>query len=163
MNRHDNQHGVTLAEVIVVLAILGIMLGISTMGVEFYQAHQVRSASRQLLGAIERVRQDALTKRTTVPPPGVVVSRGFGLRLTANGYVTFEFNDLDNDGSYDDGAEERAPVNGPSFPTSIRVAVVIPPDAAVIPSIGNILYVRQSGVGPADRRGSGNADLHDQA
>ena len=126
----QNQRGVTLIELMVVVVVITISMLIGMQGIEFYQRYQLQAASRQLFSAIEKIRQDALTKRTTVNPVSgtAVTSRGFGLRLVAggNGYTTFEFNDVDNDFVYDGAVEEYAPNrstadDGPRFSKSITL------------------------------------------
>ena len=127
------QRGMTLIEAMVVVAIIGIITLIGTQGMTFYQRYELQSATRQLLGAIEKIRQDAMTKRT--PPqmvPTVIRSRGFGIRIVPggagapSGYTTFEFNDTNDDFTYDGTGEEYAPNrpavdDGPRFSSSITV------------------------------------------
>ena len=111
-----DQRGVTLIETMVVVVLIGIITLIGTLGITFYQRYELQSASRQLFGALEKVRQDAMTKRTPL-----IQSRGFGLRLEAGGtgYTTFEFNDIDGDFQYDGTGEENAPAGPILFSGSI--------------------------------------------
>jgi len=116
-----NQNGMSLIETMLVVVLIGIVTLIGTQGIDFYQRYELQSASRQLFGTIEKVRQDAMTKRTPT-----IQSRGFGLRLTGlapnyTGYTTFEFDDIDNDFVYDGTGEEFTPTGPNLFSRSIIV------------------------------------------
>lgn len=124
-----NRRGMTFIEVVVVIVIVGIMTLIAVEGVSSYQIQEVRAASKQLLGSLQRVRFNAMTKRS----PALIASRGFGLQLVGIpasyiGYRHFEFNDCNNDFTYSTigcagGPEESAPVNGLTFPRAVSVTV----------------------------------------
>ena len=127
-----NQNGMSLIETMLVVVLIGIVTLIGTHGIDFYQRYELQSATRQIFGTIEKVRQDAMTKRTTVDPASLVVvtSRGFGIRLIGTntgytGYATFEFNDIDKDFKYDGTLEEYAPTGTIAFPRSVIVTSTV--------------------------------------
>jgi len=130
----SGQKGVTFVEVIMSIAITAILLTIAVQSVSFYQRHELRSASKQLLGELQRVRFNAMTKRTpdNAGPP-LIRSHGFGFQFVGTapqytGYQMFEFNDCNNNYQYDvagcsGGAERLVLVGGFNFPPSVFVSL----------------------------------------
>lgn len=103
MDRFSSTRGVTLLELIIVMAILAILVTLSSLGTDLIQRERVRSATRELLADLQRLRIDAMTRD----------ARGAGIRFESSGsYVLFQFNDCNQDGNYDhdtcggDGREE---------------------------------------------------------
>lgn len=95
----QSESGITMVELMIVLSILGVLLAIAGLGSDAVERQRVAGATRELLADLQRVRQDAITRATNAPN---VRSRGAGIRFaSATSYVTFEFNDADNDYQYD--------------------------------------------------------------
>ncbi len=85
-----------MVELMIVLSILGILLAIAGLGSDAVERQRVAGATRELLADLQRVRQDAITRSSGA------TSRGAGIRFaSATSYVTFEFDDVDNDYQYD--------------------------------------------------------------
>ena len=111
-----SESGFSLIEVLIVIALIGIVAAIATMNSDFVQRHQLTAASRGLYSDLQKIRQDALTRGS------VANSRGFGIRFASNtSYSTFEFNDADGDFTYDGTGEE----SGAAQKTLSSVAVTI--------------------------------------
>lgn len=124
-----SEGGFSLIEMLIVLAIIGIVAAIATMNSDFVQRHQLTAASRGLYSDLQKIRQDALTRGS------VANSRGFGLRFASNTtYSTFEFNDADGDYTYDGTGEE----SGAAQKTLSSVTVTI--GAAGDPTNNVLIY-----------------------
>jgi prepilin-type N-terminal cleavage/methylation domain-containing protein len=92
MMRIDRTKGFTLVELIVVIAIVAILVGFTSVGKDIIRRGQVMSTARELLVDIHRARMSAITQE----------GKGFGIRFESPiSYVLFKFNDCDNDNSYD--------------------------------------------------------------
>jgi prepilin-type N-terminal cleavage/methylation domain-containing protein len=99
-----NHKGITLVELVVVLAILAITTALVTIGPGFVSADRIRSASRELLSDLQWLRHSAMTQGPDFAAPQL---RGFGIRLeTKNRYRLFRFNDNNGNSMYDGPAEE---------------------------------------------------------
>jgi type II secretory pathway pseudopilin PulG len=85
-----------MVELMIVLSILAILVAIAGLGSDAVERQRVAGATRELLADLQRVRQDAITRSSGA------TSRGAGIRFaSATSYVTFEFDDVDNDYQYD--------------------------------------------------------------
>lgn len=105
----SNPRGVTLIELLVAVAILGIIIAMATTGVSFIQNQNMTATSRQLMADFQRIRQEAMTSGTPLVAGGAFdLNRGFGIRFVSNAsYVTFEFIDSGATSyTYDDANEE---------------------------------------------------------
>lgn len=123
-HRIDNK-GFSLIEILVVVALFGVVATIATMGSDFVQKHRLTAASRELLGDLQKIRQDAMTRSD---PALGADSRGFGIRFGSNTtYTTFEFNDCSMNFIYDAngcaGNREEAGTSQKTLPSSITVTI----------------------------------------
>ncbi len=110
-----NQKGMSLIELMVVVAIFGVMLIMASFGADFLQNHRLSSSSKQFLGDLLEVRKDALTRTSTT------TSKGFGIRFASNtSYVMFEFDSADF--GYD-GTTEEISIKTKSLPDAVTVTV----------------------------------------
>ena len=92
----NDKKGITLIEVVIVLAIIAILASLTAVGPGFIRNENISRVSRELLGDLQRARQDAMT-RSEAPD-----SRGFGIRFASNtSYVIFEFSDINTNFQYD--------------------------------------------------------------
>jgi len=99
------QDGVTLLELIVVLAIFGIVASLATLGLDGWHRSRLVSATGGLLSDLQTVRMSAMTESSALN------GRGFGLRfIDNNSYKVFEFVDKGTtpyvDFNYEDTTEE---------------------------------------------------------
>ncbi len=120
-----NARGFSLTEFLTVLVLAGITMATAAMGYDYVQGHRLKAASQRLFGDLQRLRQEAMTQRTLPPAAN---SLGFGIRFSAgtglndaDQYILFEFNDLDNDFTYDGVTEELLPVTAMDLPGSVTV------------------------------------------
>jgi len=92
MMKTNGMRGVTLIELMLVIAIMAICAGFTSQGMELVRKERVASAARMLYADIQKARVDALTKD----------GNGFGIRLVSqHSYVMFKFDDCNNDSNYD--------------------------------------------------------------
>lgn len=95
MKRLSDSKGMTLTELMVTVAVCGIMVGLGTVGFNYIQGQRAGTASRDLMSDLQRVRQKAITHSAPLAVNGPVqLNRGYGVRFTANNtYVIFEYID----------------------------------------------------------------------
>lgn len=106
------QKGFTLTEILLAIAIFGILLTLSYSGMEYVRKHRLQSASRELLSDLQRIRQDAITRGTQTKSGGTVISRGFGIRFdSSTSYQLFEFDDCNDSFSYNANTCPGPPAN----------------------------------------------------
>ena len=90
--RLEGMRGITLVELIVVIAIMAVLMGFASAGVNMIRGARVTGVTQQLLADIQTARIQAMTHDT----------RGFGIRFpSATSYVVFKFDDCNDDISYD--------------------------------------------------------------
>jgi prepilin-type N-terminal cleavage/methylation domain-containing protein len=113
LHKIKNEKGITLIEILVVLAIIAIVATLMAVGPEFSGTDRIRTASRELLSDLQWARQAAMTQG----PGGTVPQlRGFGIRFeSTNIYRIFRFNDTNTNFIYDAG-EERSITDGEASP-----------------------------------------------
>ncbi len=98
----QNEYGVTLIELIVVVAVIGIMIGISAISFSYVAKERLSSATRGLVADIQQKRVDALTSGQTVN-----TIMGSGIRFVPPAsYVLFTWNDINTDFLYSGVSEE---------------------------------------------------------
>ena len=100
--RVAGQNGVTLLELLVIVAIFGVLASIAFLGLDGWHRSRLGAATGALLADLQTARMNAMTESSD--PDG----RGFGLRFLDNqSYKVFEF--VDNgvtDFTYEGAAEE---------------------------------------------------------
>lgn len=149
-----NEYGFSLLEVLTVLAIIGIMAAMATLGMDFVRRERVMSASRMLLADLQRMRGQSLT---TAPPPAMQNMRGFGLNFISSGaYSTFTFNDsfpppLGNF-IYDEASEAQN-VRTTDLPATVQLTI-----GGAVPD-NRILIFDRFGTPRADTWGIGNMTI----
>ncbi|MBI5874445.1 MAG: prepilin-type N-terminal cleavage/methylation domain-containing protein [Deltaproteobacteria bacterium] len=139
MNIKD-ERGFSLIELLVVVALIAIIAAIAMMGRDTYQGRQLKAASQQLYGDLQKVRVDAMTKSNAAN------SRGFGIRFTSSSaYRVFEFNDSNTADNYQyDGTAEEANPTDVILTSGITVTLgntTTPPTGT-----GNVLIFSKQGL-----------------
>lgn len=121
----NDKKGVTLIEVVIVLAIIAILASLAAVGPGFIRNENISRVSRELLGDLQRARQDAMTRSTGAN------SLGFGIRLAnPTSYTIFEFSD--NGNFQYDGAGEEANTTIRNLTSSIVIQINNSPEYNVL-------------------------------
>jgi len=95
-----DKKGITLIELVIVMAIIMILGLLSAVGPAFLRGENISRFSRELYGDLYRARQDAMTRSVAAN------SMGWGIRFAnPTSYTIFEFNDNGNF-QYDGAGEE---------------------------------------------------------
>ena len=134
-----NEFGITLVELMVVIAIIAILAGIGTFGIDSVRRERLSSATRSLLADLQKARSDAMTSGPTSSIPNM---RGGGIRFSsATSYVVFTFNDSITNFGYDDDSEEKN-AQTVDLGSSVNLSILVG-GALVAPAPGNnVLYIR---------------------
>ncbi|HKK00731.1 MAG TPA: prepilin-type N-terminal cleavage/methylation domain-containing protein [Desulfuromonadales bacterium] len=116
-----NQMGFSLLELLIAIALFGIVVSLATMSMSTAKSANLTALARQLHSDLQAIRLDAMTRGMSTD------SRGFGLRFTAsNTYELFEYVDNNASGHTAfkwDGADEEIGVVKKDFPTSVSVTI----------------------------------------
>jgi prepilin-type N-terminal cleavage/methylation domain-containing protein len=95
--KKNNEHGMTLMEILIVMVIIGIMSTMASLGYDIVRKQRLSSATRELVADIQQTRVDALTSS-----PTGTTGQGFGIRFVPpTTYVVFTFDDADSSFTYD--------------------------------------------------------------
>lgn len=114
----ETERGFSLVELLTVVALIGIVITIAALSSDFIRSHRLTAASRQMLGDFQKVRQDAMTRRTESVT--ITNSKGFGILFSSNSaYSQFEFNDANDNYTFDTG--ENAEPQQRTFSSGVRV------------------------------------------
>lgn len=118
----QNEKGMTLAELLVVLAVIAILAGLAFVGPEFIRSERITGHSRELLADLLRARLDAMVRSAAAN------SMGFGIRFVDNSsYTIFEFDDCSENSAYDvngcAGDREEANTTSKTLSTSYELLV----------------------------------------
>lgn len=147
-----NEKGMTLPEVIVVAAIIGILAGLTAVSMDLIRKERLSSATSQLLADTQKARLDGMLSSS----PTSTTIRGAGIRFeSSSSYTIFTFNDCNANYNYDaTGCSGNAPeeMNAVSraLSSSISLSVWIGPPplpSVVVPVVpsNNVVIFDRSG------------------
>ncbi len=118
--KKNSEHGVTLTEVLIVIAIIAIMSTIASLGYDIVRKQRLSSATRELVADIQQTRVDALTSS-----PTGTTGQGFGMRFVPpTSYIVFTFDDADSSFTYD-GAGSNDEKNPQTHTISSQLSIQI--------------------------------------
>ncbi len=120
MQARKNNEGMTLTEVLVVIAIIGVMSTIASLGYDIVRKQRLSSATRELIADIQQTRVDAMTSS-----PTGTTGQGFGIRFVPpTTYIVFDFDDADSSFTYD-GAGSNDEKNPQTHAISSQLSIQI--------------------------------------
>ncbi len=116
MMRLEGMRGITLVELIVVIAIMAVLMGFASAGVEMIRGARVTGVTQRLLADIQIARIQAMTHD----------AHGYGIRFpSSTSYVVFRFDDCNDSNSYNvntcDGSREEADATVKNLPLSVAL------------------------------------------
>jgi len=95
MTGNQNQRGISIVELMVVICIMTVLMGFASMGTDLVRDARLRRVTQELLSDIQQARVRAMTRE----------ARGYGIRFqSSRSYVVFRFEDCNDDNTYDAGA-----------------------------------------------------------
>jgi len=115
--KNNSMRGFMLVELMVVICIMAVVTGFTSIGKDMIARERVAGATRELYADIQRARLDAMTQQ----------GKGFGIRFVShNSYVIFKFNDCNGDYTYDaEGCEgnsrEETEVQTRTLPVTVQL------------------------------------------
>jgi len=128
-----------MVELLIVVTLVAIVAAIAMMGRETYQGHQLKAASQQLYGDLQKIRVDAMTKSSAAN------SRGFGIRFTSgSAYTAFEFNDADN--NFTDAGTTTEETNTRNITLRSGITVTLGDTTTPPTGTGNVLIFSKQGL-----------------
>jgi len=102
--------GVTLIELVVVLAIVTLLAALAAIGPGFISTEKIRNTTKELLADFQLMRNYAMMQGRDAAASDL---RGYGIRFESkNRYRLFRFNDRNQNFSYDGAAEESPLTSG---------------------------------------------------
>ncbi len=97
-NKYLNIKGITLPEVVTVVAIIGILAGFATLSMDMVRKERLSSATSQLLADVQKARLDGMLSSS----PTLTTIRGVGIRFESpSSYTIFTYNDCNDNFAYD--------------------------------------------------------------
>lgn len=119
----NNESGITLIELIMVVSIIAIMAGFAALGMDIVHRERVSSATKEMYADLQRSRMDGMVTGATGSLPYI---RGAGIRFESpTRYVTFKFNDCNQNYTYEidgcAGAREESEIRTITMPSSIEI------------------------------------------
>ncbi len=101
------ERGLTVIELIIVVTIIAVLAAMAAISVNYIRQARVSSATRTLIGDIQRARFSAMSEGPSTTTPQL---RGYGIHFSPpQSYVFFAFNDANNDVQYSGAGEEVSP------------------------------------------------------
>ncbi len=115
-----------MIELMVIIAIIGILAGMSALSMDYIRKERVLSKTKEVLADLQGARMDGMVTGPTATTGSIPFMRGGGIRfVNSNSYIIFKFNDCNQDYDYDvDGcssSREEADSHTITMPTGIEL------------------------------------------
>ncbi len=140
----QNQKGFSLIELLVIIGLMGILMTLASLSMDFVRKERLTSAAKQLVADIQKARVDAM-----VSSQSSNVMTGAGIRFNSgpsNTYFAFNFIDGDDNFAYSGPGEETGGARSYEIHSALSLEIAPPGETEYSDPSYNILMYNRMGL-----------------